>query len=64
MPALAAYNAGISNADRWLAQSRVDGGAFTIADIPYPETRAYVERVLRVQRDYRRTYARRLGYYQ
>jgi soluble lytic murein transglycosylase len=61
-PALAAYNAGISNVDRWQADARSDGHGVTLADIPYPETRAYVERVLRAQRDYRRTYARRLGY--
>jgi soluble lytic murein transglycosylase len=61
-PALAAYNAGITNVDRWLAQSKTDVHGFTISDIPYPETRAYVERVLNAQRDYRRTYANRLGY--
>jgi soluble lytic murein transglycosylase len=62
MPALAAYNAGISNVDRWLAESRGDGHPFTVGDIPYPETRAYVERVVRAQGDYRRTYPRQLGY--
>jgi soluble lytic murein transglycosylase len=62
MPALAAYNAGITNVDRWLAEGRADGHGFTIADIPFPETRAYVERVLRAQADYRRIYARQLGY--
>ncbi len=62
MPALAAYNAGITNVDRWLAQSGGDAHAFTISDIPYPETRAYVERVQRAQHDYRRTYPKQLGY--
>jgi peptidoglycan lytic transglycosylase len=62
MPALAAYNAGITNVDRWLAQARSDGDGFTTAQIPFPETRAYVERVVNAQRDYRRTYATRLGY--
>jgi soluble lytic murein transglycosylase len=61
-PALAAYNGGISNVDRWLQASGSDAHAFTISDIPYPETRAYVERVLRAQRDYRRTYPKQLGY--
>jgi soluble lytic murein transglycosylase len=60
MPALAAYNAGITNVDRWL--SRADGQGFTIDAIPFPETQAYVERVLRAQRDYRRTYPEQLGY--
>jgi soluble lytic murein transglycosylase len=62
MPALAAYNAGITNVDRWMAEARADDHEFTTADIPFPETRAYVERVLRAQGEYRRTYAKRLGY--
>jgi soluble lytic murein transglycosylase len=62
MLAIAAYNGGITNVDRWLAEARADGHAFTIADIPFPETRAYVERVLQAQRDYRTTYASQLGY--
>jgi soluble lytic murein transglycosylase len=62
MPAVAAYNAGITNVDRWLAEARADGRDFAIGDIPFPETRAYVGRVLNAQRDYRRTYAKRLGY--
>ncbi len=62
MPALAAYNAGITNVDRWVDQARGNGHGFAIGDIPFPETRAYVERVQNAQRDYRRTYATRLGY--
>ncbi len=54
--ALAAYNAGPANADRW------GGSELTVASIPFPETRAYVEEVLEKQRDYRDTYARELGY--
>ncbi len=61
-PALAAYNGGISNVDRWIEQAGENVHSFTIGDIPYPETRAYVERVLRAQRDYRRTYPKQLGY--
>jgi hypothetical protein len=34
----------------------------TINDIPFPETRDYVLRVLQAQRDYRHTYASQLGY--
>ena len=30
-----------------------------IADIPFPQTRAYVEKVLQVQQEYRQKYARR-----
>ena len=32
-----------------------------MADIPFPETRAYVGRVLDARRDYRRTYPDELG---
>jgi soluble lytic murein transglycosylase len=57
--ALAAYNGGESNVNGWI---RGHGNGFSIADIPFPETQAYVERVLQAQRDYRRTYASQLGY--
>jgi soluble lytic murein transglycosylase len=54
--ALAAYNAGPGNADKW-------GGAhLNVGDIPFPETRAYVEEVLDKQAAYRDKYARELGY--
>jgi len=54
--ALAAYNAGPGNADKW-------GGAdLTVEEIPFPETRAYVEEVLEKRDEYRREYATELGY--
>jgi peptidoglycan lytic transglycosylase len=62
MLALAAYNGGETNVDRWLAQERQDGRALTVGEIPFPETRAYVERVLQAQQQYRRTYPTELGY--
>jgi len=61
VPALAAYNAGVGNVDRWLGEARAAGRPFGIARIPYPQTRAYVERVLAAQREYRETYALELG---
>jgi soluble lytic murein transglycosylase len=60
--ALAAYNGGETNADRWVAQARRSGHKLTIARIPFPETRAYVQKVLRAERDYRHKYASQLGY--
>lgn len=54
--ALAAYNAGPGNVDRW------GGSDLTVQAIPFPETRAYVEDVLDKQRAYRDKYAKELGY--
>lgn len=61
LPALAAYNAGVGNVDRWLAEARSAGRPFDAPAIPYPQTRAYVERVLVAEREYRETYPRELG---
>lgn len=54
--ALAAYNAGPGNAETW------GGSAMTIDDIDFPETKAYVKKVLEKQREYRHTYDLELGY--
>jgi soluble lytic murein transglycosylase len=54
--ALAAYNAGPGNADKW------GGPSLTVESIPFPETRAYVEEVLEKREEYRREYATELGY--
>jgi soluble lytic murein transglycosylase len=62
MLALAAYNGGETNVNRWLATARDRGLTLTVTDIPFPQTRAYVEKVLGAQRDYRRAYASQLGY--
>jgi soluble lytic murein transglycosylase len=58
--ALAAYNGGESNVDRWVADAHADGRTLTVADIPFPETRAYVSRVLHAQKQYRHKYAGQL----
>jgi soluble lytic murein transglycosylase len=50
--ALAAYNAGQENVDRWLAKRE---------PVQFPETRAYVARVERLKGIYRRTYGGELG---
>lgn len=54
--ALAAYNAGPTQADRW------GGKSMRVEDISWPETRAYVEKVLEKRSEYRTTYPRELGY--
>lgn len=59
LPAIAAYNAGLANVDRWLAHA---GGSLSVGDIPFPETQAYVQRVLEAQHEYRASYPRQLGY--
>jgi soluble lytic murein transglycosylase len=61
MLAVAAYNAGLANVDRWVAKAHAEGGHLTVSAIPFPETRAYVQRVLAAQRAYRATYAKQLG---
>jgi soluble lytic murein transglycosylase len=51
--ALAAYNAGIGNVDGWVADT---GGIESFdagSDVPFPETRAYVENVLDSRGKYR-----------
>ena len=50
--ALAAYNAGQENVDRWRAAGE---------GVQFPETRAYVDRVERLKGIYRRAYANELG---
>jgi soluble lytic murein transglycosylase len=54
--ALAAYNAGPGNADKW------GGSSLNVSDIPFPETRAYVEEVLDKRQAYRDKYGKELGY--
>ena len=59
--AVAAYNAGLGNVDRWVEKA---GGAseFRSAEhIPVPETRAYVENVMDRRGEYRDNYADDLG---
>jgi len=60
--ALAAYNGGETNVNHWLARAQAQGHGFGVSDIPFPETRAYVVKVLQEQRDYRNTYPTELGY--
>ena len=62
VPAIAAYNAGLTNADRWVTKAGGPGAFDAARDIRFPETRAYVEKVLERRAEYREHYARELGY--
>ena len=55
--AVAAYNAGTGNVDKWI----VDDPGMKAHEIPFPETREYVRRVLDARSEYRVEYARELG---
>jgi soluble lytic murein transglycosylase len=59
--ALAAYNGGETNVENWIARARAHGHRFGVRDIPFPETRDYVQRVLQARTAYRRKYASQLG---
>ena len=61
MLALAAYNAGLANVDQWVTRARDEGTPLSDGAIPFPETREYVQRVMRAQRDYATSYRRQLG---
>jgi soluble lytic murein transglycosylase len=60
--AVAAYNAGLTNVDRWVRQAGGADGFDAASDIPFPETRGYVRDVLERREQYRHNYARELGY--
>jgi soluble lytic murein transglycosylase len=60
--ALAAYNAGETNVDRWVARVKAAGERFKVTDIPIAQTQSYVLEVLDKQRAYRLRYAKQLGY--
>ena len=62
LAALAAYNGGETNVSRWITQERAEGRPLTISEIPFPETRDYVVKVLQARQDYRSMYPRELGY--
>lgn len=59
--ALAAYNAGQGNVDKWIAEAQASGEQLTIDAIPFAETRGYVRSVLEARADYRAKYGRELG---
>ncbi len=54
--ALAAYNGGPGNVDKWLENQGGTGDGEDLADIPFPETRNYVKRVNEAYRMYKSIY--------
>lgn len=56
IPALAAYNGGRSNVLRWLRESAWSGQFETVDDIPFPETRGFVRKVVSAYQWYRWIY--------
>ena len=59
--AIAAYNAGETNVDRWVEKAGGPDKFTTDGDIPFAETRAYVSSVEEKQDQYRKKYGRELG---
>ena len=57
----AAYNAGETNVDGWIRDAGGRESFDPQADIPFAETRAYVEGVLDKRGEYRKHYAEELG---
>src|SRR3954452_4997571 len=59
--ALAAYNAGFGHVDEWVKRAGGPESFDPKTDIPFPETRNYVQQVLERRKDYARRYSRELG---
>jgi soluble lytic murein transglycosylase len=59
--AIAAYNAGQTNVDRWVRDAGGPEAFDTARHIKFPETRAYVANVQERRRQYREHYAHELG---
>lgn len=50
--ALCAYNAGMGNVNRWLADKQYSADGKTLTKIPFPETEQYLQRVQQNQKIY------------
>ena len=55
--AIAAYNAGPGNVDKWLSDPRYSGGKNSLKTIPFPETEQYVKKVQKRAKIYKRLYS-------
>ena len=59
--AVAAYNAGESNVDKWVTSAGGEASFDPDTDIPFPETRHYVQSVMEHRKQYREKYPKELG---
>lgn len=54
--AIIAYNAGMGNLDSWLEQGIIDNEGNDIDNIPFPETKNYVKKILQNYKIYKEIY--------
>lgn len=54
--AVAAYHAGAAQVEKWLSDESCSDDGKTLKDIPYPTTKKYVEKVMRVKNIYNKLY--------
>lgn len=54
--ALAAYNAGMGNVDRWIAEGIIKKDGSDLEHIPYKETNNYVRKIIRDYKIYQKLY--------
>ena len=54
--AIAAYNAGLGNVNKWLSDKRYSDGMGTLKTIPFSETKTYVEKVQKRAKIYGKLY--------
>lgn len=55
--ALAAYNAGMGNVDRWIKEGTIKEDGSDLENIPYKETNNYVRKILRNYKIYKELYS-------
>jgi len=56
LTAVAAYNAGLGNVNKWLSDKRYSKEGISLVSIPFAETRAYVEKVQKRAKIYEKLY--------
>lgn len=54
--ALAAYNAGSGNVDKWIEQGIIESSGENVENIPYKETNMYVRKVIQAEKIYQSLY--------